>query len=121
MTVLRFPRRPSSTQVSPDHPSLGLLWADNQAESIIDLFPVDAGEPSHEPRRQRISCGDCAMANTSACADCVVSLLADGPSRGRSVALDADEAETIDLFSRAGIVPRLRHSCNRAPGRAANW
>ncbi len=134
MTVLRFPARPSHsspssrnplTQVSANHPSLGLIWANDQAESsILDLFPVHSSEDRLEVSAgdgQLISCNDCTMANTSACGDCVVSLLAEGPSRTRSVSLDADEAEMIDLFSRAGIVPKVRHSCERAPGRAANW
>ncbi len=120
MTVLRFPSRPRSqarlTQVSPRHPSLGMLWAlenDQPEGSILDLFPE---EPQHH-----ISCADCTMVNSKACADCVVSLLADGPADSRSVTLDAAEAETIDLFSRVGLVPRVRHTCDRVPGRAASW
>ncbi len=121
---------PGLRHVSPNHPSLGMIWADNSLAgrsqslgsagigSIIDLFPIDPPSGVHT---QRISCGDCTMANSATCADCVVSLLADGPTETRSVSIDAEEAQTIELFNRAGLVPRVRHSCERAPGRAANW
>lgn len=149
MTVLRFPRRPSMStsasvqppvqppvsgsglrHVSPNHPSLGMIWADNSLSegspsvgsasigSVIDLFPIDPPSAVHT---RRISCGDCTMANSATCADCVVSLLTDGPTETRSVSIDADEARTIELFSRAGLVPRVRHTCERAPGRATSW
>ncbi|MFZ0627440.1 MAG: hypothetical protein WAN34_13170 [Acidimicrobiia bacterium] len=51
-----------------------------------------------------IDCEQCAMLETSACDDCVVTfMLSDGP-------LDLDESETAALASLAGegLVPRLR-------------
>jgi hypothetical protein len=62
-----------------------------------------------------ISCDDCVMHATSACADCVVTFLLDErPGRERAPAgahldLDAEQARVIQLFGRAGMVPRLRH------------
>jgi hypothetical protein len=53
------------------------------------------------------------MTNTSACDDCVISLLSEGPPVERHVDLDASEANTLELFSRAGITPSVRHICNR--------
>jgi hypothetical protein len=51
-----------------------------------------------------IDCDTCAMRNTSACDDCVVTcLLAEGP-------IDLDESEVSALANLAGegLVPRLR-------------
>ena len=62
-----------------------------------------------------ISCDACAMQATSACADCVVTFLLDeGLARERAPAgavtdLDGEQARVVQLFGRAGMVPRLRH------------
>jgi hypothetical protein len=62
-----------------------------------------------------ISCDECVMQATSACADCVVTFLLDeSPPRERAPAgahvdLDREQARVIQLFGRAGMVPRLRH------------
>ena len=62
-----------------------------------------------------ISCDACAMHATSACGDCVVTFLLDeGLARERAPAgvvtdLDHEQARLVQLFGRAGMVPRLRH------------
>ena len=61
-----------------------------------------------------ISCDECVMQKTTACGDCVVSFLLDeGPARERAPAvlvdLDDEQARVVQLFGRAGMVPRLRH------------
>ena len=62
-----------------------------------------------------ISCDECAMQATSACGDCVVTFLLDeGLARERAPAgvvtdLDHEQARVVQLFGRAGMVPRLRH------------
>jgi hypothetical protein len=54
------------------------------------------------------------MQATSACGDCVVTFLLDEtPARERAPAalvdLDDEQARVVQLFGRAGMVPRLRH------------
>jgi hypothetical protein len=62
-----------------------------------------------------ISCDECAMQATSACGDCVVTFLLDElPAHERAptgvpVDLDSEQARVIQLFGKAGMVPRLRH------------
>ena len=62
-----------------------------------------------------ISCDDCVMRATSACSDCVVTFLLDeGAGRERAPTnaladLDREQARVVQLFGRAGMVPRLRH------------
>jgi hypothetical protein len=62
-----------------------------------------------------ISCDTCVMQATTACHDCVVTFLLDeGPARERAPAgalvdLDCEQARVVQLFGRAGMVPRLRH------------
>ena len=51
-----------------------------------------------------IDCDHCAMQHTSACADCVVSVLLQiGP-----VELNDDEVAALDNLADTGLVPRLR-------------
>ncbi|HZD23078.1 MAG TPA: hypothetical protein VE569_06705 [Acidimicrobiia bacterium] len=51
-----------------------------------------------------IDCQQCAMLDTSACDDCVVScLLGGGP-----VDLSDDQVEAMSNLSEAGLVPKLR-------------
>ena len=59
-----------------------------------------------------ISCDACAMQATSACV--VTFLLDEGLARERAPAgvvtdLDHEQARVVQLFGRAGMVPRLRH------------
>lgn len=51
-----------------------------------------------------IDCDQCAMKDSSACDDCVVTFLLDG----RPVELDDQEASALDNLAAEGLVPRLR-------------
>lgn len=64
----------------------------------------------------RIDCDICAMRNTDACADCVVThLLAAGP-----VELDDVETEALGNLADVGLVPRLRLLPRQGGSSAAN-
>lgn len=55
-----------------------------------------------------ISCDDCALQETNACADCVVTFLLDhDPSD--AIVIDAAEARAVRLFEGAGLLPGIRH------------
>lgn len=56
-----------------------------------------------------ISCADCSMAASSACGDCIVTFLCEGPASKRNLELDQAEARTLSLFTSAGLAPELRH------------
>jgi hypothetical protein len=55
-----------------------------------------------------ISCGECVMEGTAACADCVVTYLC-SREPGEAVIIDADEARALRLLERGGLAPTLRH------------
>lgn len=56
-----------------------------------------------------IDCDQCAMQHTSACDDCVVTVLLDSaPARSGPVELSEDEERAIDILAETGLVPRLR-------------
>jgi len=55
-----------------------------------------------------IDCGECAMAGTSACDDCIVSFIVNREP-GDAVIVDADEERALRNLSAGGLVPRLRH------------
>jgi hypothetical protein len=62
-----------------------------------------------------ISCDDCRLDGTSACADCVVSFLLDDEPEcelmrpgSQAVIVDAAEARAMRLLHSAGLVPTLR-------------
>jgi len=57
----------------------------------------------------RISCDECAMQDTTACDDCVVTFICDR-APDEAVVIDAAEARAVRLLSQAGLVPRLRHT-----------
>jgi hypothetical protein len=77
------------------------------------------GHHDHSRSRQgviSISCDECTMQCTSACADCVVTFLvsdeheqARAPDDAESIVLDRDQARVVQLFGAAGMVPRLRY------------
>ncbi|MBT8202210.1 MAG: hypothetical protein HKN74_13375 [Acidimicrobiia bacterium] len=54
-----------------------------------------------------IDCDECVMQHTSACDDCIVTVLLEGTPL-RRVELADDEAEAIDTLADAGLVPKLR-------------
>jgi hypothetical protein len=118
MNVLTFPEKRPTTpqsgrprQISADHPSLA-SWR-RQPEAVETAHGTPAAAWS-------ISCADCVMALTAACDDCVVSLLVgvqSGNQRG-SIELNTAEQQTLSLFTQVGLVPRVRHQCDRSPQRA---
>ena len=61
-----------------------------------------------------IDCDDCAMQDTTACQDCVVThLLLDvaGP-----IEVDAEQVEALEIMADAGLVPTLRLVPREATG-----
>ncbi len=55
-----------------------------------------------------ISCDDCALQESAACDDCIVSFVV-GHDRGEAVVIDAAEQRAVRLLQGAGLVPALRH------------
>ena len=55
-----------------------------------------------------IDCDTCAMRDSDACGDCVVSFLIDRNPH-EAVVLDLDQARAVKLLANAGMVPTLRH------------
>ena len=55
-----------------------------------------------------IDCDTCAMHDTDACADCVVSFVISNDP-GEALVVDLAEMRAIRLLGEAGLVPRLRH------------
>jgi hypothetical protein len=62
-----------------------------------------------------ISCDDCELQHTDACADCLVTFVL-GREPKDAVVVDVAEARAIRMLGRAGLVPELRH-----PGAAVDW
>jgi len=61
------------------------------------------------PMTISISCDECALRDSSACSDCLVSfVLARDPDD--AVVVDAEEARAMRMLARAGLVPDLRHT-----------
>lgn len=56
-----------------------------------------------------ISCGDCSMRESAACADCVVTFICDREPDD-AVVIDVAEARAVRLLADAGLIPRLRHA-----------
>ncbi len=56
-----------------------------------------------------IDCDCCALRDTDACGDCVVSFLL-GREPDDAVVIDAEEARAMRMLERAGLVPMLRYS-----------
>lgn len=62
-----------------------------------------------------IACDDCTLRRSTACSDCVVTfvLAADDELTGATPPglfdLDDDQERVVQLFVKAGLVPRLRH------------
>jgi hypothetical protein len=55
-----------------------------------------------------ISCSDCVMEGTDACADCVVTFLCEREP-DEAVVIDVEEARALRLLERGGLAPSLRH------------
>jgi hypothetical protein len=60
-----------------------------------------------------IDCGECVMAGSSACDDCVVSFVL-RREPGDALVVDAAEERALRLLGDEGLVPRLRHVARRA-------
>ncbi len=60
-----------------------------------------------------IDCGDCVMAGTDACDDCIVSFIVNREP-GDAVVVDAAEERALRNLSEGGLVPRLRHASRPA-------
>ncbi|HAM02662.1 MAG TPA: hypothetical protein DCQ30_10640 [Acidimicrobiaceae bacterium] len=63
-----------------------------------------------------ISCDECALQETDACDDCLVSFVL-GREPDDAVVIDAEEARAVRMLARAGLVPALRfasrtHRCS---------
>jgi hypothetical protein len=56
-----------------------------------------------------IDCGECVMRATNACDDCVVSFVVEREP-GSALVIDVAEERAVRMFSRAGLVPELRHA-----------
>ena len=56
-----------------------------------------------------ISCDDCALQGTDACADCIVTFICDREADD-AVVIDVAEVRAVRLLERAGLVPGLRHA-----------
>jgi hypothetical protein len=54
-----------------------------------------------------IDCGECVMAGTAACDDCVVTAIVEREP-GTAIVIDADEERAVRLLAGVGLVPELR-------------
>ena len=54
----------------------------------------------------RIDCGECLMAETTACEDCIVTYLLDRPEG--AVIFDVEEERAIRTLQNAGLAPATR-------------
>ncbi len=59
-----------------------------------------------------ISCDECVMEGTSACADCVVTFLCEREP-GDAVVIDVAEVRALRLLEAGGLAPALRHEPRR--------
>lgn len=55
-----------------------------------------------------ISCDECVMEGTSACADCVVTFLCEREP-GDAIVIDVAEVRALRLLEQGGLAPGLRH------------
>jgi hypothetical protein len=77
--------------------------------SIIGLFSEAELSDIEPVGGLTIDCDCCALRNTDACDDCVVSFLLEREPDD-AVVIDADEARAMRMLERAGLVPTLRFS-----------
>ena len=73
----------------------GSRWAEPKEGTVTEGFVI--------------SCADCVMRETDACAECVVSFIC-GRDSDDAVVIDATEARAVRLLARAGLTPPLRHA-----------
>lgn len=55
-----------------------------------------------------ISCDECVMEGSAACADCVVTFLCDR-APGDAIVIDVAEVRALRLLAEGGLAPTLRH------------
>ena len=55
-----------------------------------------------------IDCAECAMRDSTACDDCLVTFIA-GREPDDALVIDVAEARAVRLLSRAGLIPQIRH------------
>jgi hypothetical protein len=60
-----------------------------------------------------IDCGECVMAGTDACDDCVVTFIL-RREPGEALVIDAEEERALRTLQGGGLVPELRHRPRRA-------
>jgi hypothetical protein len=60
-----------------------------------------------------IDCGECVMAGTHACDDCVVSFIIEREP-GDAVVIDADQERALRTLGEGGLTARLRFRSRRA-------
>jgi hypothetical protein len=84
--------------------------------NITDIAVALAGSPDADidpdtdvESTVTIDCDCCALRNTNACDDCVVSFLLEREPED-AVVINADEARAMRMLERAGLVPTLRFS-----------
>jgi hypothetical protein len=82
---------------------------------VGDRFGHGGGPRQH---RFTISCDECALQCTSACADCVVTFVLQADERAAAshdhdvqegLVLDCDQARVVRLLGAAGLVPELKY------------
>jgi hypothetical protein len=87
-------------------------YSDTATSGDIELFRETelSGASEIEPAGGlTIDCDRCALRDTNACDDCVVSFLLEREPDD-AVVIDADEARAMRMLERAGLVPTLRFS-----------
>jgi hypothetical protein len=62
-----------------------------------------------DPTTLTIDCATCAMHDTEACDDCVVTFLC-GRQPGDAVVVDLAEARALRVLTGSGLAPPLRHT-----------
>lgn len=62
----------------------------------------------------RIDCAACALEDTAACTDCVVTWLVEREP-GEAVVIDVAEVRALRTLQQGGLVPELRHQARRVP------
>ena len=83
----------------------------SDSTGITDITGISATDSTDiEPEGGlTIDCDCCALRDTAACDDCVVSFLLEREPDD-AVVIDADEARAMRMLERAGLVPTLRFS-----------
>ena len=83
----------------------------SDSTGITDITGISATDSTDiEPEGGlTIDCDCCALRDTAACDDCVVSFLLERDPDD-AVVIDADEARAMRMLERAGLVPTLRFS-----------